>query len=427
FTMGSGQKIGVFGLTTTDTPILSSPSAKVHFNDHVAAATAQVAALQGAGVNKIICLSHLGYSVDLALAAAVPGIDVIVGGHSHSPLLPDAFAEPVGVNRVGPYPDVVTRGDSTMCVVVTDWEWGKWLGDITIDFDLATGNVAGFSGNIIHPVWADGLGDPARSLLPNEGTEITPDPTLQNLINTVYKPPIEALETQVIGSTAVILNGGSSFRTRESNLGDLIADAILERTREAGAQIAITNSGGIRATINAGDITVGNVLEVLPFGNTIALVTLTGANVIAALENGVSQVESNAGRFPQVSGLRFFWNKHAPAGQRVRNVEIWDATMKMYMPIDPAATYRVATNNFMLTGGDGYTQFTQQGGGTNQVDSGLIMADEVQAYITKLSAEAPLTISTQGRILADSIWLPLVAVLAGPTPTAGSLVEVPIH
>ncbi|HEU5088455.1 MAG TPA: 5'-nucleotidase C-terminal domain-containing protein, partial [Roseiflexaceae bacterium] len=331
-----GQDVLIFGLTTEDTPELSSPSDNVTFLNHTERAQAMVTAAQGLGINKIICLSHLGYSVDLALAAAVPGIDVIVGGHSHSPLLPNGFNEPVGITPVGEYPTIVTRPDTTQCVVVTDWEWGKWLGDITIEFDSASGTVAGFSGTI-HPVWADGLGNPARSLLPNEGAEIAPDPTFQDLIDNTYKPPIAALQQQVIGSTAVLLNGGSSFRTRESNLGDLIADAILERTREAGAQIAITNSGGIRASINAGNITVGNVLEVLPFGNTIALVTVTGANVIAALENGVSQVESNAGRFPQVSGLRFFWNKNAPVGQRIHNVEIWDATMKMYMPIDPAA------------------------------------------------------------------------------------------
>jgi 5'-nucleotidase len=426
-TTTSGQKIGIFGLTTEDTPVLSSPSANVHFTDHVAAATAQVAALQAdPTVTKIICLSHIGYSVDLALAAAVPGIDVIVGGHSHSPLLPSGFTEPVGIAPVGEYPTVVVRGDSSQCVVVTDWEWGKWLGDITIDFD-GNGGIAGYHGNTIHPVWADGLGTPPRALLPGEGAEITPDATLQGLIDNTYKPPIAALQATKIGETAVLLNGGSSFRTRESNLGDLIADAILERTRSAGAQITITNSGGIRAPINAGDITVGNVLEVLPFGNTIALVSITGANVIAALENGVSQVESNAGRFPQVAGLRFSWNRNAAPGSRVHNVEIWDETMQMYMPIDPNTTYRVATNNFMLTGGDGYSVFTPAGGGTNQVDTGLIMADEVQAYITAKSANAPLNVSTQGRILADSIWLPVVAVLAGPTPTQGSLLEVPVH
>ncbi|MDZ4717106.1 MAG: 5'-nucleotidase C-terminal domain-containing protein [Roseiflexaceae bacterium] len=437
--VGSGQTIGIFGLTTEDTAVLSSPGPLVTFTAATAAAQAQVAALQGAGVNKIILLSHLGYTVDLALAAAVSGIDVIVGGHSHTPILPSGFAAPVGINAAGPYPTNVTAPDGNTCVVVTDWEWGKWLGDITIGFD-ATGAVTSATGTI-KPVWADGItGTPPRALLTNEGTDVGADADFKTRIDTVYKPPITVLQNTKIGATAVILNGGSAFRTRESNLGSLIADALLDKTKPAGAQIVITNSGGIRNTINIGDVSVGNVLSVLPFGNTVALVNVKGAQIIAALENGVSQVETTAGRFPQVAGLRFFWNRYGRAaiqgsgstvavkGNRVRNVQI--KTDTGYVPIDLAATYKVATNNFMLTGGDGYNAFTPGGdladpttsGATDQLDTGFVMADVVQDYITKLSASAPIQYTTQGRILTDSVWMPSFAIADATTP-ASTLVE----
>jgi 5'-nucleotidase len=437
----SGEKIGIFGLTTEDTAILSSPGAGVTFTNAQAAAQAQVTALTTAGATKIILLSHLGYSADLALAAAVSGIDVIIGGHSHTPLVPNGFTQPIGVTPVAAYPQTVTAPDGNPVVVTTDWEWGKWIGDMVVGFD-ASGIVSEVTGTI-RPVWADGItGTPPRALISGELPDVGADSGFQTTIDATYKPAIATLQATKIGKTDTVLNGGSSFRTRESNLGDLIADAILDKTKAAGATLAITNSGGIRATINIGDVTVGNVLEVLPFGNTVALVTLTGKQVITALENGVSQVESNAGRFPQVAGLRFFWNRNgkpsvqasgptlAVKGSRIRKVEI--KTSNGYVAIDPVATYVVATNNFMLTGGDGYNAFTPTGdlsdpsvgGATGQVDTGFIMADVLQDYITANSTPTPLKRTTDGRILTDSIWMPNVTVLAGATPSVNSLIQI---
>ncbi|RMD78610.1 MAG: multifunctional 2',3'-cyclic-nucleotide 2'-phosphodiesterase/5'-nucleotidase/3'-nucleotidase, partial [Chloroflexi bacterium] len=158
------------------------------------------------------------------------------------------------------------------------------------------------------------------------------------------------------------------------------------KARNSGATIAITNGGGIRASIPAGPVTVGQILEVLPFGNTLALVTLTGAQVIEALNNGVSQVESGAGRFPQVAGLRFTYDPSLPAASRVTSVTVGGA------PIDQNASYVVVTNNFMLTGGDGYSVFTR---GRNQVDTGFILADVVEEYI---AANSPVNPAVDGRI-----------------------------
>jgi 5'-nucleotidase len=232
---------------------------------------------------------------------------------------------------------------------------------------------------------------------------IEPNAAFETRINTDYKPPLDVLRQQKVGETQVQLDGArNNVRSRETNLGSLLADVLLQKTRTDGAQVAITNGGGIRTSINVGNVTVGNVLEVSPFGNTIALVTLTGAQLLAALENGVSQVELLAGRFPQVAGLRFTYTAGYPANRRVLKVEI-QQNDGSFVALDSAANYRVATNNFMLTGGDGYASFTQ---GTDKVDTGFIMADVLADYIT---ANSPITADKikLGRITAVYYrWFP---------------------
>ena len=416
-----GKKIGIFGLTTPETPILSSPGAGVAFNsDLVAVTQAQIDALRADGCQIVIGLTHIGYTVDLDLASKVNGLNVIVGGHSHTPLLPGSAAGvPLGVTAADIYPKVVTGKDGKDVIVVTDWEWGKWIGDITLGFNSDGDLVSAESPGTVKPVWADGLG--TRAPLTKEEPDVGAEATFQARITDVYKPPLTALQNTKIGATAVKLNGErADVRTRETNLGDLIADVMRERLMKATDNpvgvpiVAITNGGGIRASINVGDVTVGNVLEVLPFGNTLARTDLTGAQLYAALENGLSQVTTAAGRFPQVAGIRFIWSRVSPANQRIRKILI--LVGDTYQPLDLNKIYRVATNNFMLTGGDGYTAFTQ---GTNKLDSGLILADELQAYITARSESGakPLTTANDGRIQAVRVLVPMVqraaAVLAG--------------
>lgn len=427
------KKIGLFGLTPPDTGILSSPGAGVTFGADLAGiAQAQINALKAEGADIVIGLTHIGYDEDKKIVPLVSGLSAIIGGHSHTPLRPTGDTTPAGGTPIaGPYPTIVNDKDGKPVPIVTDWEWGKWLGDITLGFD-ETNAVSVLAGSV-EPVWADGLGvppnqqdkppKPQRALITGEGADVGADPTFQSIIETDYQPAVLALEQQVIGSTAVLLDGERpNVRNRETNLGNLITDAMIERTKSSGTLLAITNGGGIRASIKGPSapaltdpVTVGEVLTVLPFGNTIALVTLTGAQVIAALENGVSQVNlttpsSSAGRFPQVGGLRFVWDTKRPVGSRIVSVMVQKVTPSaqsadaiVYEPINPAGTYRVATNNFMLTGGDGYSVFAQ---GSNRVDTGLVMADEVAAYIT---AKSPVTQGNEGRITRVQAYYPFIS------------------
>ncbi len=360
----NGEKIGIFGLTTEDTPVLASPGPGVDFTSAVTAAREAVAELQALGVNKIIALTHVGFAVDQQIAQQVNGVDIIIGGHSHTPVgnIPGTAA---------PYPLVSRTPNSDPVLIVTDWEWGKFLGDLNVVFDRQ-GKLVSWAGR---PIAVD--------------SSITPDPEFVSKIEQ-YAAPIKAFTQQTVARTAVDLTRGD--RTLESNLANLITDAILAKTRPAGAQVVIMNTGGIRTDIPAGEITVGQILENMPFGNTVALVDITGSQIKAALENGLSQVENRAGRFAQVSGLRYVWNPQAPVGSRVVDVQVRSASGG-FQPLDPNATYRVATNNFMLNGGDGYAVFTQ---GRNPVDTGFILTDVLIDY---LKANSPANPQIEGRIV----------------------------
>lgn len=352
----NGEKIGIFGLTTEKTAILSNPGDGITFTDPINAAKNAVTALTSQNVNKIIALTHIGIQADQKLAQQVDGIDIIVGGHSHTPLgnMPGATV---------PYPIVEKSPNGKEVLIVTDWEWGKYLGDIHVRFD-SRGDVISWQGSPT-PV----------------SQEIAPDSAFKQKLEQ-FAAPIQALRQKVIGKTVVTLDGDrAKIRTQETNLGNLIADAILDKTRPDGAQIVIINGGGIRSSIPIGDITVGNVLEVLPFGNTIARLDLTGVQLREALENGVSKIENGEGRFPQVAGLRFELNPQAPPGKRILSIQVQNADGN-YQPLDTKATYRVITNNFLLNGGDGYEVFKS---GKNQIDTGFLLADVVMDYITSRS------------------------------------------
>lgn len=358
----AGQSIGVFGLTTEETPIISSPGPDVIFNDHVAAAQATVAALQGMGVNKIVVLSHLGYTVDLPLAAAVSGIDVIVGGHSHTPLGPMPGAQ-------GPYPTAVNSPAGEPVLVVSAWEWGKYLGRLDVVFN-STGVVQSYLGA---PILID--------------STVPEDPAIAADVAVWYEP-IAQLANTVVAATTVDLDGTRAIvRTQETNLADLICDAMLWKTAAVGSQICITNGGGIRASIAIGDITLGEATTVLPFGNTVATLGLVGSDVIAALENGVSQWEIAAGRFPQVAGMRYSFDPARPAGHRIVSAELKNPDGS-FSPIEPNTVYQLTTNDFMRRGGDGYSVFATNA--INPYDTWAVMLDSVVEYIQAPEADGGL-------------------------------------
>lgn len=361
-----GEIVGVFGLTTETTETASSPGESVAFEPAVRRARSIVAMLERQGVNKIVAVTHLGFARDLELAAAVDGIDVIVGGHSHTQL---------GAGDL-PYPTLVTSSGGDPVVVVTVGEWGEALGHLDVVFDAA-GVVVEATGELIS----------VEASVPEDETVIA--------LLAPYAAEAEALLRDPVGTSEVDLDGDRArVRSEETNLGDAIADAMMWKTSSQGARVALHNGGGVRASVPGGPVTLGQILEVLPFGNQISLVTLTGRQLLDALENGVSQVEAGGGRFPQVSGLRFSFDPAAAVGARVHLVEVWDPKAGAYHALLPAETLIVATNDFLAGGGDGYTAFAA---GADRYDTGWLLSDVLAEYIRE---QSPLRVEVGGRIRA---------------------------
>jgi 5'-nucleotidase len=352
-----GEQLGLIGLTPEDTHELASPGPGVTFSDPIAAVQSEVDRLTAQGITKIIVLSHSGCGLDQEIAASTTGVDVIVGGHSNSLL------SNTNDRAEGPYPTMI--GETA---IVQAYAYGKYLGELNVTFD-DSGRVIAASGE---PVLID--------------AGVAEDPgTLARIAQAAA--PLEEIRNRVVASAAEAIDGDrGNCRARECAMGNLVADAMLARVKSQGIDIAIANSGGLRASIDAGDVTMGEVLTVLPFQNTLATFQVTGQVVIDALENGVSQHEDGAGRFPQVAGMSFAFDISKPAGSRISDVMVNGA------PIDPSKLYGVVSNNYVRNGGDGYSMFK---GAQNAYDYGPDLADVTAEFLAK---SGPYTPYVDGRI-----------------------------
>lgn len=310
-----GLKVGVFGISTPETSYKTHPDNIVgyEFGDIVTNAQKTVKELrENENVDVVVMLSHLGlYEGDYTsdkVASAVEGIDVIIDGHSHTKL-----------------------------------DEGMMVGDTLIaSANTALKNV----GKVDLTVKASKVIDKKASLLAySDFATVEPKAEINDQIAKVTKDQDEVL-SKVVGKTLTDLIGERTIvRTGESNLGQLATDAMLDLT---GAQIAITNGGGIRTSIDTGDITMKDLVTVFPFGNTLMVKNIKGSDIVAALEHGTDEYPVEKGAFPHVAGMTFTLNGGAKAGERIEDVEVGGVA------IDMNKTYSVVTNDFMAAGGDGY-------------------------------------------------------------------------
>lgn len=357
-----GEKIGIVSALAMDTPETSSPGDKVIFQDDLESLKADVQQLTDTGVSKIIVLTHEGYKRDQEIAAEVSGIDAVVGGHSHSLLGDMGGAE-------GPYPTMV--GDVP---VVTAYAYGKYLGHLVLTWD-DQGRLVSSAGQ---PILLDG--------------SIEPDARIAARVKEMAAP-IAKLKQKRVAAIKVPIDGGrETCRQRECLMGNVVADAMLARVRDQGVTIAIENGGGLRASLEAGPVTMGDVLTVLPFQNTLSTFQLKGADVVAALENGASQYAEGAGRFAQVAGLKYSVDPKAEPGQRISQVMVRNG--QEWRPIDTAETYGVVSNNYLRSGGDGYTIFATAG--TAAYDFGPDLADVLADFLARQGPD--FTPKLDGRI-----------------------------
>ncbi|MFJ5714126.1 5'-nucleotidase C-terminal domain-containing protein [Neobacillus sp. NPDC093127] len=370
----NGEKIGIFGLTTEETPTISSPGDGVVFKNYITEAKRSVAALEAQGVNKIIALTHIGYDDsidwdnDLELAKQVEGIDVIVGGHTHTKLDAPVF--------------VTTKTEPT--VIVQANEYNKFLGTLDVTFDAA--------GKVIVPETTGKLLDISK---------YTEDAATLQILNTKYKPAVQEKERTVVGTAAVALEGGNPLaRTRETNLGNFITDGMLAKAQTINPDtlIAVQNGGGIRVTLPAGNITVADVFKVLPFGNSLGIMNLKGDELKAALEYSVKDAPATAfGGFLQVSGLKVTYDSTKPAGQKIQAIQV-KGKDGSYTALDLNKNYFVATNVFTAKGGDGFTMFEKAYKEGRVSEPGFVDWEMFNDYI---AAQPNKTVSPQveGRIV----------------------------
>jgi 2',3'-cyclic-nucleotide 2'-phosphodiesterase (5'-nucleotidase family) len=347
-----GIKIGFFGLTTEDTPIASSPG-DIKFRSTIDTGRAKAKELREKGADIVVAIAHTPLEVDMILARSA-GVDVIIGGHDEHLL---AFYD----------------------------------GKVTLTESESQGNYVVVAELAVTKATKDGKTSVTWS--PNfrivDSATVKPDPEIEAVVKGYEDKLSKELDVEIGVTETPLDSRRATVRGGEAAMGNLVADAM---KAAVGADVAITHGGGLRADkqYQAGQkLTRRDILSEMPFGNTTVLLELTGDKLKAALENGVSQVRELGGRFPQVSGLTVEVDLKEPVGSRVKSVKVNGE------PLDPAKTYKVATNDFMARGGDGYRAFTE-GKQLVDVSASQLMAGQVITYVAKAGKVAP---KVEGRVV----------------------------
>lgn len=381
-----GVDVGIVGIVAAAATRESSrPLATTEFLDEVASAQKAIDALRAQGVRHVVLLTHVGYAQDRALAAQLTDVDVIIGGHSHTPL---GDFSAIGVTPAGPYPTLAkNKSGETVCIGQA-WEYGKAYGLMHVRFDdrgrvtqcggeskLLIGD--GFRRKDAKGAWvplADGDRQAlAAKLASSPGVRVVPpDPVaLQDLsayssqVATQKAVPLgvanEALCMVRVPGEATNRSAGvagcekANTLARGSDAAEVIAEAFLQASRRA--DFALQNAGGVRAPITAGTISMNTAFTVLPFNNTLVELELTGAQLVAAFEDAVAEYLDRGGSdgsHPYAAGLRWDLDLGKPKGQRFTHVEARDRGSGTWKPLDPARRYVLITNDFVAAGQDGY-------------------------------------------------------------------------
>lgn len=396
-----GQKIALLGILKVEkTKNSSMVSDNVEFTDEIDTAKKYVAELTAQGINKIILVSHLGYYNDLLLAKNVSGIDVIVGGDTHDLLgNPSQLAE-VGLkqtydNQTGPfegythdgikeedlgsYPTTVSAPDGNPVHVVTAWCYARAVGILNVDFS-ADGIAQMAKGKLVIPVGGpyqqkDGSGtfvDVSETVKTALITAINKtsllrtkevNTTIENILKP-YRDQITAAMSQVVGTVTTTLGYDripSAFTAGSTPTGSYAAQIVTDAFKQTNPaiDIAIQNAGGVRTTINQGTITMGDIIAVLPFSNTVAMINMKGSDIVQVLNEAAyySLHSGSSGAFPYASGLRYDVNLSGAEGSVITNVEVQDRTAGTWSTIAANTVYTVATNSFTAQGKDNYLSF----------------------------------------------------------------------
>ncbi|KAF2675802.1 5'-nucleotidase [Lentithecium fluviatile CBS 122367] len=360
--------LALIGVTTEDTPGISKPGNGTTFSNAVEAVQNAIDEIKSkTNITRIAAITHIGYDKDQELAAATSGLHLIMGGHSHT-LLGNMS------NAAGPYPTITKNKDGDEVFIVTAYRWGEYVGYIDVTYDC-DGKILAYHGAPIHMT---------NTTKQDEG--------LQSQID-AWREPFAEFAGEVLGSTTVELDQ-TTCQQKECLLGDYMADAMYEYRKASSPDVAfaLINAGGIRATIDAGEITRGEVLTAFPFGNAVVELKLSGADLWDVIEGIVSKVNVKNGKevtsFFQISkGIKVSYNPSATSGGRLVSVDIADA------PLDEATEYSFVTLDFLAGGGDNIFTATKD-------FVALDTQDEV--LVQYIKATTPVSVELDGRIEAVS-------------------------
>ena len=376
-----GEKVGIIGLTTAETADISSPGS-IAFENYVQAAQATVDGLEAAGINKIIALTHIGYDDnpqvdnDVLLAKTVEGIDLIVGGHSHTQL-----DKPVVVDKD------LTDAEKDPTIIVQAYQYLDFLGTVSLEFDT-DGVVTNYDGKLI------------------KVSNFAADSAVSAVL-AKYTDGVNEYKTKKIGvNTAIDLlsprTETDSVRKNETILGNLVTDGMLWKARSSTSKtviLAVQNGGGIRSDIKSGDITVGQIKTVLPFANTLAIVDLKGSEIKEMFEHSVRLLPAENGGFLHVAGARVTYDSTKAAGERVVSVEYKDDQgAYIAIPFDDTV-FTIASNAFTIKGGDGFTGLLKAYNEGRATDFGSVDSDNFEAYLVEFGNITAENAKLEGRLV----------------------------
>jgi 5'-nucleotidase len=415
----SGVQIGIVGVMTETISSISNLGDKVPVGAYLTSVQAEVDSLEAQGINKIVLLSHSSSAVDQQMAQQLSGVDVIVSGHDHALLLaPEDYAEGAAFEFLadqvqGAYPTVATAVDGHPLLIVSAFARGRVLGRVDLTFD-DDGHISNWQ---------------SAPLLVDASIEADADISAKL---SHYKEPLEVFSAAEIGHAGAYFDGSHNpgLRSQEMPLGNLVADAIYQGASSyVEVDAAIVNSGGIRASLPEDvdpqfdqypyPVTFGQAMGVLPYGNTISILDVTGAELVATLDNAISWaydtetgVVRSSGGFPQVSGLEITYcaarvsDMHAeasvltPCTAALIDGGVVTSLQIAGNPVDLNASYRIAANTFLVGGGDYYSSFEQacQREDNYCVDTGILLLD---AFVDEFQTNTTVVRELEGRIVAE--------------------------
>lgn len=402
-----GQKVGIVGIDIVSKTVnSSSPSKTIDFLDEVQTAQKYIDQLSGEGVDKIVLLTHQGYSADLEMAGKLNGVDIIVGGDSHS-LIGDFSA--IGFeSEANSYPAMRTSKDGKNVCVVQAWQYTYVVGNLNVNFD-ENGTVSSCEGT---PYML--LGDTFKQKN-SDGDKVEVNATVKqdilNVVNAnanievvaenanarsvikVYEDNISNVKNVVIGQATSKLRlnrvpmqeyNGEAGLNHGSEITPIVAKSFYDLSLEA--DISIQNGGGVRVSIDEGNITYGDAYTLLPFSNTLYNIKMTGAQVKQVLEDALNYLideGGSTGAFPYAYALKYNVDMNASSNNRVSALEVKDRNSSVWSDIDMSKIYTVVTNSYIAGGKDGYATFKTAQATNPGVDTYLDYAMSFVRYVEK--------------------------------------------